>query len=63
MKNWNHSGFSVHQGEQIARDDEEGREKLVQYIIRNTFSTEKLTYNDNRGKVIYHSKPVLNLIQ
>ena len=33
MKNWNHSGFSVHKGEQIARHDEEGREKLAQYIL------------------------------
>jgi hypothetical protein len=25
LMNWNHSGFSVHKGEQIARDDEIGR--------------------------------------
>jgi len=56
LMNWNHSGFSVHQGEQIARNDEIGREKLAQYIIRNTFSTEKMRYNENTGTVIYHSK-------
>ena len=56
LMNWNHSGFSVHKGEQIARDDEEGREKLAQYIIRNTFSMDKLTYNEDTNTVIYHSK-------
>jgi len=56
LMNWNHSGFSVHKGEQIARNDEEGREKLAQYIIRNTFSMEKLTCNEETGTVIYHSK-------
>lgn len=36
---------------------------LSQYIIRNSFSVEKLTYNDDTGTVIYGSKPVLNSIQ
>ncbi|MCP4262334.1 MAG: hypothetical protein GY774_33265, partial [Planctomycetes bacterium] len=44
LMSWRHSGFSVHNGVRIARDDEEGRDKRGQYIIRNTFSEEKLTY-------------------
>jgi hypothetical protein len=31
-------------------------ELLAQYIIRNTFSVEKMHYNENTGTVIYHSK-------
>ncbi len=38
---WRHSGFSVHNGSRVARDDEEGKEAISQYIIRNTFSLEK----------------------
>ncbi len=40
----------------IARDDEKGKENVAQYIIRNTFSIEKLTYIEKTGTVIYHSK-------
>jgi len=32
---WRHSGFSVHNGVRVLRDDEEGREARAQYIIRN----------------------------
>ncbi len=67
---WRHSGFSVHNGVRIAREDDEGREKIGQYIIRNTFSEEKLTllnypedtystgltYNEETSSVIYHCK-------
>ncbi len=71
------AGFSVHNRVRVARDDEQGREALAQYIIRNTFSVEKLTllnrcppdnltgltYIEATATVIYRSKPVLNLIQ
>ena len=74
---WRHSGFSVHNRVRVARDDEQGREALAQYIIRNTFSVEKLTllnrcppdnltgltYIEETATVIYRSKPALNLIQ
>ncbi len=55
LMSWRHSGFSVHNGVRIARDDDEGREKIAQYIIRNTFSEEKLTYNEETSSVIYQS--------
>ena len=45
LTNWRHSGFSVHNKARIARDDEKGRVALAQYIIRNSFSLEKLAYN------------------
>jgi hypothetical protein len=50
------SGFSVHNGVRIARDDEEGKEGVAQYIIRNPFSEAKLTYREDTGMVIYKSK-------
>lgn len=57
LMKWQHtSGFSVHGGTRIARDNDEGKERLAQYIIRNPFSLEKLTYIEATGKVIYHSK-------
>jgi len=56
LMDWRHSGFSVHNKARIARDDEKGRVALAQYIIRNTFSLEKLTYNQEAGMVIYRSK-------
>lgn len=56
LMDWRHSGFSVHNKARIARDDEKGRVALAQYIIRNSFSLEKLTYNQEAGTVIYRSK-------
>ncbi len=54
--NWRHSGFSVDNGLRISRDDENGRESVAQYILRNPFSIDKMTYNDKNGTVIYRSK-------
>jgi hypothetical protein len=50
------SGFSVHKGDQLARDDGDGQEALAQYIIRNPFSVEKIHYRQQSGQVIYKSK-------
>jgi len=40
----------------IVRDDEEGKEAISQYIIRSTFSLEKMTHNKKTNTVIYQSK-------
>ncbi len=57
LMGWRHnSGFSVDNGVRISRDDEDGKEALAQYILRNPFSVEKLTYNKETGTVIYHTK-------
>ncbi|GAB4275434.1 MAG: hypothetical protein Kow00111_28770 [Thermincola ferriacetica] len=54
---WRHtSGFSVHNQVRIARDDTKGQEALAQYIIRNPFSLEKVSYQQQTGQVIYRSK-------
>ena len=52
LMSWKHTRFSVHNGVRIARDDEEGKENLAHYSIRNTFSLKKLTYIEETGMVI-----------
>jgi len=52
---WHHSGFSVHAGNQIARDDRDGQKALAEYILRNAFSEQKITYIEDTGKVLYRS--------
>jgi hypothetical protein len=56
LLSWRHSGFSVDNSVRIAADNQEGHISLAQYIIRNTFSIDKLIYNEENGTVIYHSK-------
>lgn len=56
LMGWRHSGFSVHNRVRVRRDDDGGREDMTQYIIRNTFSVEKLTYIKETATVIYRSK-------
>jgi hypothetical protein len=55
LMNWLHSGFSVYAGTRIARDDKVGQEALAQYIMRNAFSEEKITYIEDTGQVLYRS--------
>ncbi len=42
---WKHSGFSVHNGKPVKRNDAEGLERVAQYIMRNPFSLEKMQFN------------------
>ena len=53
---WKHSGFNIDNGVRISKDDKEGRESIAQYITRNVFNVEKITYIEGTGKVIYHTK-------
>jgi len=54
---WIHSGFSVHNGLRVTRDDEEGREALVQYSIRKKCSLEQLTYIEETGLFTHLGQP------
>ena len=56
LLNWKNSGFNVHNGVRIEKDDEKGRESIAQYIMRNAFSIDKIRYNEKNGSIIYHSK-------
>jgi len=53
---WKHSGFSVHNGKPLRRDDAASLERVAQYIIRNPFSEQKMVYNAENGTVIYRSR-------
>lgn len=56
LMSWKNSGFSAHHGQPVKREDQQGLERLSQYIIRNPFSEEKMIYNPEKQQVIYHSK-------
>jgi hypothetical protein len=62
MMNWHHSGFNLYCGKAIWPHNEEGLENLARYIIRASFSQERMTYvaaqdsSDGAAKVIYQSK-------
>jgi len=57
-----HSGFNVYCGRAIWPHNEDGLENLARYIIRASFSQERMTYiaasdsSDGVSKVIYQSK-------
>ena len=56
MRQWQHSGFSVHNQIRVKANDAEGRKQLARYMIRNPFALEKMTYDKQTGMVIYRSK-------
>ena len=62
MMNWHHSGFNVYCGKAIWPHNQEGLESLARYIIRASFSQERMTYiaakdsSDRVAKMIYQSK-------
>lgn len=62
MVNWHHSGFNVYCGNAIWPHNEEGLENLARYIIRASFSQERMTCipandcSDGIAKVVYESK-------
>jgi hypothetical protein len=62
MMYWRHSGFNVYCGSAIWPHNQQGLENLARYIIRASFSQERMTYiaagdsSDGVAKVIYESK-------
>jgi len=53
---WRHSGFNVHFGPRIQPDDKEAMENLARYVVRASFSQERMTYIPDESKVVYKSK-------
>jgi hypothetical protein len=53
---WKHSGFNVFCGNRISPRDEKAMENLGRYIIRASFSQERMMYLENEGTVVYRSK-------
>lgn len=62
MMAWHHSGFNVYCGKTLWPDNDEGLENLARYIIRASFSSERMTYipasetKTGAAKVIYQAK-------
>ena len=63
MTNWRHSGFSVYFcGRPIWPHNDQGLENLARYIIRASFSHERMSYlpaadcSTGTAKVVYKSK-------
>jgi len=62
MMRWHHSGFNVYCGKTLWPDNEEGLENLARYIIRASFSSDRMTYipatetKTGTARVIYHSR-------
>ena len=59
LRSWRHSGFQVYAGPRIQLGEEEGMENLARYIIRASFSQERMTYLSEESKVIYEFKDAL----
>jgi hypothetical protein len=53
---WRHSGFNVFSGPRTQPGEEEAIENLARYIIRASFSQERMTYIPEESRVIYQSK-------
>ena len=46
-----HAGFNVFSGQRILSRSEKSIENLVRYIIRTSFSQERMTYHQDTGQV------------
>lgn len=56
LLSWRHSGFNVFCGPRIQPGDQQAMENLARYIIRASFSQERMTYIPEESKVSYQSK-------
>ena len=56
LSEWKHSGFSIDNGVRITKNDKDGREAIAQYMMRNVFNTQNITYIQKTGKVIFRTK-------
>jgi hypothetical protein len=51
-----HSGFNVFCGSRISPNDEKAMDNLARYIVRASFSQERMTYVSEESRVLYQSK-------
>jgi len=56
LSNWRHSGFQVFCGQRLFPQYETAMENLAQYIIRASFSQERMQYLAEPSKVVYRAK-------
>ena len=53
---WRHTGFGIYCGKRIYPKDVRSTENLARYIIRASFSQERMEYYPDKAKVTYESK-------
>jgi hypothetical protein len=53
LNTWRHSGFNVFCGNRISPKDGAAMENLARYIIRASFSQERMMYLEQEGMVVY----------
>jgi len=56
LDKWRHTGFNVYCGPRILPWQRKSMENLACYIIRASFSQERMTYHRETGQVEYRSK-------
>ena len=56
LDKWRHTGFNVYCGSRILPWQQKSMENLACYIIRASFSQERMTYHRETGQVEYRSK-------
>jgi hypothetical protein len=56
MDRWRHSGFNVYCGTGILPREKKSLERLAAYLIRSSFSLERMEYLPDQAQVRYRSK-------
>jgi len=56
ISSWRHSGFGVYCGKRINPKEARSTENLARYIIRASFSQDRMKYFPDQAKVTYQSK-------
>ena len=56
LMTWRHSGFNVFCGPRIQPGEQEAMENPARYIIRASFSQERMAYIPEKSEVVYQSK-------
>jgi len=56
ISSWRYTGFSVYSGKRINPKDARSTENLARYVIRASFSQDRMKYFPDKAKVTYQSK-------
>jgi len=56
MDRWRHSGFNVYRGPRIPPREKRSLERLAAFLIRSSFSQERMEYLPDQARVLYRSK-------
>jgi hypothetical protein len=56
LLSWRHPGFRVYQGEPIAPDDHETRQRLARYMVHPPVALDRLRYHPETAQVAYYAR-------